>query len=231
MGMGRPGKDAYRHCRQNEGMQGAHGPARSLSRRPIALVERIVTLPNFRRPPALDVAEDRPDIPVRKFLPERRHRRRRLRTRRFQPAVFRYLEQELIRMMPGVAARVVRRRGKAAVREPLAPVGHLSLEVPAMAGSAFLRIDRRTARRQFGVPDVYTRHVSAGPKPKPCRGRDGRDRHGDKNEYASFCHVGTLPAGSRVQELPDLISHPLTIGLTSPPPAIPWQPPWDATVQ
>src|SRR5258706_15279533 len=91
-------------------------------------------------PVALDVGEGRPDFIVRQFRAKRWHIAfiPGWRMRRHQPALG-DTEEDIVRVVPGVPAFIVRRRGHAAVRQTALPL-RLALEPGAMARSAMLDV-------------------------------------------------------------------------------------------
>src|SRR5258708_38143587 len=82
----------------------------------------VLTLADILRPCALDEGENGPDLAVGEDLIEGRHvalvSRRRIRP----DPMLHHAEEDLVRMVPGVPARVMRRRGKAPAGKAPSPI-------------------------------------------------------------------------------------------------------------
>src|SRR6266851_5011144 len=140
-----------------------------------------------RSPVALDVRQHGPDFIVGELTAERRHVAMVVRRRigRHETAL-RDAEEHLVRMVPGVAAFIVRRRRQAAVRQANAPV-RLPFQLRAVAGRAVLRIDfragadfRRVARARARIVARGAHIAAAGEqsernRPEPASAENGAD--------------------------------------------------------
>src|SRR6266851_6919700 len=140
-----------------------------------------------RTPVALDVRQHGPDFIVGELAAERRHVAMVVRRRvgRHEPAL-RDAEEHIVRMVPGVAAFIVRRRREAAVRQANAPV-RLPFQLRAVAGRALLGIDfpagadfRRVARVRAQIVPRRARIAAAGEqsernRPEPTSDENGSD--------------------------------------------------------
>src|SRR3989454_84955 len=140
-----------------------------------------------RSPVALDVRQDGPDFIVGELAAKTRHvalvARRRI--GRHEPAL-RDAEEHAVRVMPGVAALIVRRRRQAAVGQAGTPV-RLPFQLRAVAGGAVLRIDFRTGADFRCVARVRARivprraHIAAAGeqsernRPEPAGDENGSD--------------------------------------------------------
>src|SRR5207245_8962013 len=102
---------------------------------------------------------------------------------RHEPAL-RDAEEHAVRVMPGVAALIVRRRWQAAVRQAGAPV-RLPFQLRAVAGGAVLRIDfctgadfRRVARVRARIISWRARIAAAGEQGECNRPEPASHEHG-----------------------------------------------------
>ena len=94
---------------------------------------------NSWRPLALDVGQDRPNLSIVELIPETQHVALISPTDYSSRAQLGDLEQQLISVVPGVAAGVVRRGWKETVVITSAPIG-LPFKIGAVAGGAMLLV-------------------------------------------------------------------------------------------
>lgn len=144
----------------------AYEPSASLLRQPR------LTFADVGWPAALDVREHGPDLVGGQGLAESRHVALVAFWRVGGDAVARDLEQHLVRVVPCMATRIVRRRRQTAVRLTLAPV-RLPLQVGPVARRALRRIDGMALRHLRGIVRIGASMVRAHVRP---------DGHGDDDQ-------------------------------------------------
>src|SRR5712691_3283077 len=165
-----------------------------------------------RSPVALDERQDSPDFIVGELTAETRHVALVIRRRvgRHEPAL-RDAEEHAVRVVPGVAAFIVRRRREAAARQAHAPV-RLPFQLRAVADRAVLRIDFPAGADFLHVARVRARivprraHIAAAGeqsernRPEPKSDEDGSDfpwsnrRNAAKGDITMMDGMGSMMA-------------------------------------
>lgn len=173
----------------------------------IDAVQFVMPPPQILRPPGLDERQYRDEVLIGQAPAEGGHPCLVIfQVGRLDHAALRDVEQEPIRMMPGMAALVMRPGRKEALLVGGLPI-RLAFKVPAMARGAMLEIDSLAARNEFsiigakqrrGIPDQQ--QISADDR------RSGRNHTSARG--AILVIVGGRPSPARVNGKPLQVVQP-----------------------
>lgn len=167
----------------------------------IDAVQFVMPPPQILRPPGLDERQYRDEVLIGQAPAEGGHPCLVIfQVGRLDHAALRDVEQEPIRMMPGMAALVMRPGRKEALLVGGLPI-RLAFKVPAMARGAMLEIDSLAARNEFSI--IGAKQRRGIPDQQQISADDRRSGRNDTSARgAILVIVGGRPSPARVNGKP-----------------------------